>query len=230
MLMPLSGFTEWRIGPVAGLWILVFVLMLHLSKSARMFFILVLINLFPGIFYFADRLAYLPVAFLSVGASILFYNFFRFLHRNLTSGTTKNLLRVAAVVVFGIFLVMNFRFVNRRLVPWHNAAVLCKSIPGKVFELLPNPAPDSQLILVDMTFTPGIPVSLWALFSETERRYNRPDLEIRQIYDGPDVLNLINIKSIPCESDRTRYFIKYFHQADSVGFVSAREAGIKCPD
>ncbi len=226
MLLPFSGFIEWRIGYVSGLWTIVFLFILHLSKSARIFFVLTLLNLFPGIFYFADRLTYLPMIFFSLGISVLCIDLFRFLHRIITTDVLKNLFKVFVLLVLTILLVMNYRFVNRKLEPWHNAARLCKTIPEKVYQLLPNPEPQSQIILVDMTFSPGIPVKLWAIFRETERRYNRPDVEIRQIYDGPDVENLINISSIPYKSDRTRYFIKYFIHADSVGLVSAEEAGV----
>jgi hypothetical protein len=230
MAMPVSGFIEWRLGALAGLWITVFVVLLHISKSARVFFTLTLINLFPGIFYFADRLTYLPVAFWSLGLSILLFNLIHFLQKHSSRSGLKLFIKTAAILGVVLLLVMNYRFVQRRLEPWSNAARLCKTIPEKVYQLLPDPEPGAQLILVDMTFSPGIPVSLWALFAETERCYNRPDLEIRQIYEGPDVLNLINIKSIPCESERTRYFVKYFQKEDSVGFAGINELRHDCPE
>jgi len=230
MALPVSGFIEWRLGALAGLWIIVFVLLLHLSKSARLFFTLTLINLFPGLFYFADRLTYLPLAFWSLGLSILLFNLYHFLCKHSNRSGLRLFIKTAAIFGVVLLLVMNYRFVQRRLEPWSNAARLCKTIPEKVFQLLPEPERGAQIILVDMTFLPGIPLSLWAIFSETERCYNRPDLEIRQIYDGPDVLNLINIKSIPCESERTRYFVKYCQHEDSVAFAGINELRHDCPE
>ncbi len=228
LALPFSGYIEWRLGALAGFWIIVFVLLLHLSRSARLFFTLTLINLFPGIFYYADRLTYLPAAFLSLGLSIIMFNTYHFLSNRSSHSALQLFMKSAALFGIILLLVMNYRFVQRRLEPWSNAAFLCKSIPEKVFRLLPDPPPGSQIILVDMTFSPGIPVSLWALFSETERRYNRADLEIRQIYNGSDVQNLININSIPCKTERTRYFIRYFQEADSVSFAGINELGLDC--
>ncbi len=228
ILLPVSGFIEWRVGNLNWIWLIVFIVLLHWNKRSRLAFIVALMMLFPGLFYYAERLTYLPMAFLSIGLAILFSNSFDFIHGIVKMNWIKLLLKSFMVTALVLLLVLNFRFVQRKLEPWKEAARLCKTIPEKVYQLVPIPLPGSQIILVDMTISPGIPVSLWALFKEVEQYYKNENVEIRQIYDGPDIENLINISSMPCKSERTRYFIKYFLESDSVGIITAKEAGVRC--
>lgn len=231
LFLPVSGFIEFRTGEINWLWLILLFAFPLISRKNIIPFILLIISLFPGIFYYGERMLYLPNVFFSIIVANTLMHFVLLTRRRFANlSFVKPGTSVLLILITVLLLVVNYRFIQRKIQPWEHASYLCRTIPEKVHELLPDPAPGSQIILADMTYHTGFQYTLWAIFREVMRYYPEGKVNISQIHQGPDVDGLlINKNSISCKSDHPRYFIKYFPEADRVGFVTPKEMGIDCP-
>jgi len=229
LFSPVSGFIEWRVGYLNWIWLIGLILLIYASKLSRWAFLTTLICLLPGIFYFSERIAYLPMAFFSAGFAIILVTFFNFAKKQFNKNFIRQFIRFSLFGIILLILVLDFRFVRRKLVPWNEASRLCITIPEKIYEILPNPVSGSQIIMVDMTIITAAGPDLWALCKGVEKYYKGRDVEIKQVYLGQDVGNLVNIASIECQSEKVRYFVKYNPSTNKVELVDKHEAGLNCP-
>jgi len=187
----------------------------------RWTFVLAFVALLPGLLVAGGRMTYLAMVGFSMGISALLYD----LASWITTKTNSRLLYPFLVSMMAILLTAYAIDVYHASPIFIEAGEVGWNIPRQTKALVPELPPNAELYFIgfpeNATFRWGLPYEIRYVYADN-------DLPIFMVVDGPKVWDKISLQSIPCDTDKPRFFFRYSEEEKRILLISAEEFGISC--
>jgi len=220
LLLPLGNYIDLDSGAGYLFWIVMLGILIWLSRM-RWTFVLAFVALLPGLLVAGGRMTYLAMVGFSMGISALLYDLARWISKK-----TKTELFYSSLVSMIIILLTAYAIDIYRASPiFIEAGEVGWNIPRQAKALVPELPLNAELYFIGF---PENATFRWGLPYEIRYVYADHDLPIFMVVDGPKAWDKISLQSIPCDTDKPRFFFRYSEEEKRISLVSAKEFGISC--
>jgi len=157
----------------------------------------------------------------SMGISALLYDLARWVSKR-----TKTELFYPSLVSMIVILLTAYAIDIYRASPiFTEAGEVGWNIPRQAKALVPELPPNAELYFIGF---PENATFRWGLPYEIRYVYEDYDLPIFMVVNGPKAWDKISLQSIPCDTDKPRFFFRYSGEEKRISLVSANDFGISC--
>ena len=220
LLLPLSNYINLGFGIEYVFWIMLLGVLIWLS-CMRWTFALAFVALLPGLLVSGGRMTYLAMVGFSMGISALLYDLARW-------GTNKTKQKMFRPVLTSLMVVL---LAGYTIDIYRTSSIFIKageanwSIPRQAKTLVPELPPNAELYFIGF---PEEAAFRWGLPHEIRYVYADKDLPVFMVVNGPKAWDKISLQSIPCSTDKPRFFFRYSEEEKRISLVNADEFGISC--